>query len=238
MRSFSTPVGILMAGLLLAGCGGAASSAKWPSPPTTAAAPTAKVGAPLPDFTLTGIDGQPLRSSDLTGKPLVLNFWAGWCSACLQELPAFQTTAQQVPADQVKFLFVNFQDTPDTVKSYLSQLGFNQPVALDSRGDTAMKLNVLGLPTTFFVDAGGVLRSIHSGEITPDQLRADLQVLVPGITLASPEASAAAAASAVASPAPSAAASLAATVPSPVSKTAAGPSAPQTQPDYSLPCDC
>jgi cytochrome c biogenesis protein CcmG/thiol:disulfide interchange protein DsbE len=235
MRSFSKLVGTVMAAVLLAGCGGAAVTVSSPSSPSAATAPAApKVGAPLPDFNLTGLDGQIVHSADLAGKPAVVNFWASWCSACVQELPTFQSAAQQLPPDQVKFLFVNVQDTPDSVKSYLSQLGFNQPVALDSQGDVAMKLKVVGLPTTFFVDSSGALRYIVNGEISQEQLRYNLQALVPGIAMASPEASAPAQASEAAAPTPQ---PSAATVPSALpadapkaSNPAASPAAPASSP--------
>src|SRR5262249_39386011 len=68
-----------------------------PSGPSGSSADVPVVGAgslaqgqPAPDFTGTTLDGQKLTLSSLRGKPVLVNFFASWCTSCEHELPATQ----------------------------------------------------------------------------------------------------------------------------------------------------
>ena len=70
------------------------------------------VGHAAPDFTLTPWDstsGQTIRLSSLKGKPVVLNFWASWCTPCNAETPLLQTTWQHYQAEGVTFIGIDYQ---------------------------------------------------------------------------------------------------------------------------------
>ena len=56
-------------------------------PETTGATEPAYMTAP--DFTVYDREGNPHKLSDFFGKPIVLNFWASWCSPCKMEMPDF-----------------------------------------------------------------------------------------------------------------------------------------------------
>lgn len=55
---------------------------------------TEKVEAP--DFTVLDMDGNPVKLSDMFGKPVVLNFWASWCSSCKTAMPGFNEVYGEV----------------------------------------------------------------------------------------------------------------------------------------------
>ncbi|HHY54920.1 MAG TPA: redoxin domain-containing protein [Chloroflexi bacterium] len=129
----------------------------------TAAAQPA-VGRPAPDFTLPTLDGGEFRLSDQRGKPVVLNFWATWCGPCQRELPAIERAAEHY-RDAVVFVAVDQAETIQTVQRFAEQMGLTITVPLDGEQLVGERYDVMGLPTTYFIDADGVIRSVWMGEM-------------------------------------------------------------------------
>ena len=139
----------------------------WTRPPATAAATTASgagVGLPAPDFTLPTLDGGTFTLSEQRGKPVVLNFWATWCIPCQRELPALQRAAAQHQG-AVVFAGVDQGETIEAVQRFLGDMDVTFTIPLDGQGDVGSQYNVKGLPTTYFIDADGVIRSVWMGEM-------------------------------------------------------------------------
>lgn len=122
------------------------------------------IGLTAPDFELTTLDGETLRLSELRGTPVVLNFWATWCGPCRRELPALQTAAERYDG-RVVILGVDQGETPDTVQPYVDELGLTFAIPMDEDMQVGARYNVRGLPTTYFVDADGVIRHVWLGEM-------------------------------------------------------------------------
>lgn len=130
----------------------------------TARAPQPAVGYHAPDFTLTTLDGAEFTLSELRGQPVVLNFWATWCGPCQRELPALQTAAERYDG-RIVIAGVDQAEPPALVQEYVSRFGLTFPIPLDEKQEVAGRYNVMGLPTTFFIDSDGVIRRIWSGEM-------------------------------------------------------------------------
>lgn len=128
--------------------------------------PAARVGAIAPDFTLPALDdGRPVRLADLRGRAVVINFWATWCPPCRVEMPALQQVQRAMP--DVVVLGVNQQESADTVARFMREEGLDFPIVLDTAGEVNRLYRVRALPTTYFVDAGGVIRDIvYGGPLT------------------------------------------------------------------------
>ncbi len=136
-------------------------------------------GQPAPEFALEDLQGRVYRLSELRGTPLVLNFWATWCPPCRAEMPLLEYHAQ-VLQGQVLFLAINYRETRDLVEPFVEELGLTyMKVLLDPQGEASARYNVLALPTTFFVDAEGIIRDIHLGALTQEQLSGYLDNLWP-----------------------------------------------------------
>ncbi|HKZ50227.1 MAG TPA: TlpA disulfide reductase family protein, partial [Dehalococcoidia bacterium] len=58
---------------------------------------------------------------------------------------------------------VNLQESPETIRRYAEDFGMNFPIALDRRGDVTDEYRLLGIPTTYFIDGQGVVRSVFRG---------------------------------------------------------------------------
>lgn len=134
-------------------------------------------GDAAPDFTLTDSAGAVVSLSDFQGKPLLLNFWATWCPPCADELPLFQVVADETP---VSVLLVNMGEGQARAAAYLAANGLSLRTAVDSPVNpegtlaVARRYRVLGLPTSFFVGADGVVVGVSVGPLAPQTLAEQL----------------------------------------------------------------
>ena len=158
-------------GLLIAGALGVLALLTRPSLPGE---PMARA---LPDVALLDASGAPVSLDELRGRPLVLNFWATWCPPCDEEMPALEALHQQQGSEGVQVVAVNLQETPSVVAAYLAGKGLTLPALLDSAGELAAHLDVTYLPTTFFVDEAGIIRSRVRRMLTLEELQAGVRVL-------------------------------------------------------------
>lgn len=136
------------------------------SPPAT--------GKPMADFELTDVNGNVHRLSDYRGKPVVLNFWATWCPPCNEEMPVFESYHQRLK-DDVVFIGVNYMEDSATVKNFVEENQITFQILLDFSGKASDRYYVQAYPTTFFIDAEGVLRAQRIGVLTPSMLEQYLQ---------------------------------------------------------------
>ena len=120
---------------------------------------SAKVGEMAPNFSLTTLDGEQLRLSDFRGTPVVLNFWASWCTACRDEFPLLRKSYARADG---KWRLVGV-DTEDLIESDGRDFARKQkatwPSGYDADRVVKKGYGVTGLPETFFIDAAGVIRS-------------------------------------------------------------------------------
>ncbi len=120
---------------------------------------------PMPDFSLQTPEGQTMSVAGLRGKVVIVNFWASWCAPCRLEMPAIQKVYAAYHDQGLDVLGVNAtaQDSKDNALRFASQEGVTFPVLLDQQGLIALRFSSAGLPTTYFVDRKGVIRSIVIG---------------------------------------------------------------------------
>jgi peroxiredoxin len=140
--------------------------------------PAPVMGAPMLDFTLDDLDGTPVSLSDYAGRIVFLNFWATWCEPCKRELPALSAFAAQQSSDGPAVLTVNSGEAIDTVRTFLDEQGIGGlTVLLDPSTDITAQYGVFQIPVTFVIDAQGIARYPHYGEIRPEDLIGYVQAL-------------------------------------------------------------
>lgn len=127
------------------------------------------IGMPAPNFELKSLKGENIRLSDLQGKILLINFWATWCAPCRLEMPSIQERADRYPT-QLEVLAVNFDEPQDLVQSFVDELDLHFNVLLDPGAQVQSLYRVRGYPTSFLVDGSGIVRFVHLGILTEDQL--------------------------------------------------------------------
>jgi len=135
-----------------------------------------QVNAYAPDFELISLSGSSLSLSSLRGKPVVVNFWATWCAPCVEEMPAIQKYYEKYPGE-FEVVAVNADEPEIDVRQFVSDMGLTFNVVLDPGGKIQGVYQLRGYPTTFFVDAAGIIRVEHIGQLHGDQLAAYLNDL-------------------------------------------------------------
>lgn len=122
-------------------------------------------GFAAPDFTLELLGGGEVTLSELRGKPVVVNLWASWCPPCRAEMPAIQKVYQDYQDLGLVVLGVNTtnQDNEADAAAFVRQYGLTFPIPLDRDGSVSARYELRGLPTTFFIDRKGMIRSVVVG---------------------------------------------------------------------------
>jgi peroxiredoxin len=140
--------------------------------------PAPALGHPAPDFTVTDTAGKTFKLSALRGTPVILNFWATWCPPCRAELPELQAGSQRL-AGQVAIVGLNQGETPEQVKGFVQQMGLTFQIPLDEDMNVSRVYGVRNLPTTFFIDRSGVIRSVQLGALNEATLDQNLRQVYP-----------------------------------------------------------
>jgi cytochrome c biogenesis protein CcmG/thiol:disulfide interchange protein DsbE len=142
--------------------------------------PSALLGKPAPRVNLQPVEGvdtpgfgpEALASP---GRPVLVNFWASWCVPCVVEHP--QLVALQRRG--VRLLGINYKDKPADAAKFLARHGnpFAGLVA-DAEGRAGIEYGLYGVPETYLLDAGGIVRWRWAGPMMPDTLSAEVEPLL------------------------------------------------------------
>jgi peroxiredoxin len=122
-----------------------------------------EIGKKAPAFELATLDGQTVALSELKGRPVLLNFWASYCGPCVHEMPYLQQVYEERQGEELALLAVNIGESPSQAAEFMQSYGFSFTVLLDSQATVAQKYNIIGIPTTFFIDKGGIIQKIKIG---------------------------------------------------------------------------
>ena len=147
-------------------------------PSESAEATGPRIGNLAPNFRLQTITGDSLRLSDLRGRPVFLNFWATWCGECRNEMPAMQRLADE-HGDAIAVVGLNAGEKTETVRAFADRLGIGYPLLLDPGSSVVEAYAVPAIPTSLFIDADGVVRSVVFGELTREEMEEYLRPLLP-----------------------------------------------------------
>jgi cytochrome c biogenesis protein CcmG/thiol:disulfide interchange protein DsbE len=125
-----------------------------------------RTGQPAPALSGTALDGTPVDLASLKGKPVIVNFWASWCTPCREEFPLFQKKLAELgPADGLEMVGVLYKDQPEPAKAFLHDLGATWPTIEDQDGALAKAWRTVAPPQTYFIDKDGVVRGIQIGQV-------------------------------------------------------------------------
>ena len=125
--------------------------------------PSALIDRPLPTFALPALEGdETLTNDSVTGEVALFNIWATWCITCRTEHPYLE----QLADSGVPIYGINYKDDSASARRWLAELGDPYRANIvDAEGTLGLDLGVYGAPETYLVDADGVIRYRHVGEV-------------------------------------------------------------------------
>ena len=145
--------------------------------PKSDAIPSQMVDKPLPEFNLEpateGVQGTS-RADFIGGGPRLLNLWASWCPPCVAEAPQLEALKEQ----GVEIIGIAISDKPEDVAAFLETHGNPYTrIGADDLSKMQFELGASGLPETYVIDAQGMIRYQHIGDIREEHVPMLLKLL-------------------------------------------------------------
>jgi cytochrome c biogenesis protein CcmG, thiol:disulfide interchange protein DsbE len=159
-----------LAALAVAGCGRGTGS------PGDASGP-ARVGQAAPSWSEPSLPGPSLTLASLHGKAIYLNFFATWCPPCNQEAPAIDALQRHFGGRGLQVVGVDVLENKNKASLFRDEHHLSYPVVVDG-GTLRDQYDINGLPVHVFIDRGGVVRKIVVGELSPADMRSNVERLL------------------------------------------------------------
>ncbi len=132
-------------------------------------------GRKIPDVTVKNLDNSSFQTGEIEndGKPIIINFWATWCSPCKRELNTIAEEYQDwVDETGVKLVAISIDDARNMhkVKPYIDGQGWEYEVYIDPNADFKRAMNVNNVPHSFLVDGEGNIVWQHNSYAPGDEM--------------------------------------------------------------------
>ena len=155
-------------------------------PSSTPSSQGVPVGSVAPPFTLPiyggGLSGT-IQLQALRGHPAVLNFWSESCIPCRAEMPFLERTYTQYAAHgEFGLLGINQADPRDDIAPFGREYRITYPLLFDPGGTVNAAYIVTAIPTTYFIDSQGIVRSVFVTQLSPKTMRqglASVGIVIP-----------------------------------------------------------
>lgn len=136
------------------------------------------VGLPRPDFTLTDAHGEPVSISEHDGDVVLINFWATWCTPCIEEMPMLSQLQARYLDQGFRILGIAVDD-PQKATEFAAELGIDYPVLVGT-ADTVLVGRQYGnragmLPYSVLIDQQGIVQWSHLGALEIDELERQIK---------------------------------------------------------------
>jgi thiol-disulfide isomerase/thioredoxin len=138
----------------------------------------------MPEFTLEsafvplrvlGEPGRQVSLSQYEGQPVIVNFWASWCTPCQQETPLLARWHAQ--HGNIVLLGLDENDTTASALAFARAKGVSYPLGFDPDMGAASAYGVNALPQTFFLNARHQIVAHTVGAVTSAQLASGLSLM-------------------------------------------------------------
>ena len=135
-------------------------------------------GFPAPVFEGVDSEGNDFSLEELQGDIVVLDFWAGWCTPCIYELPTLESIAEEFAAEGVRVIGINLDRSEDDFRSDVESYEISYLQIYDSNvGPIGDLYRIEGIPMTYIIDRDGV---IHARGLRGEGLITAIRELIEG----------------------------------------------------------
>jgi thiol-disulfide isomerase/thioredoxin len=133
-----------------------------------------KVGGPMPSVVVKRFEGGgKIDLGALKGKVVLVDIWASWCAPCMEEMPLLDEMAGRLKQKGVQIIAVSVDEDKESAQTFLSSRpSWSLTVAHDPKGKLPEVLQPGKMPSSYVVDADGIIRYVNEGFE-----RGDLKVL-------------------------------------------------------------
>ena len=134
-------------------------------------------GTAAPEFVLPVYGGAGSGSIDLhslRGHPVVINFWSESCQPCRIEVPFLRDTYKQYGAGKFTLLGINQADPRDDIATFGKDFRVTYPLLFDKGDNVNVTYGVTAIPTTYFIDSNGIVRSVFVTQLNSKTMQQGL----------------------------------------------------------------
>jgi len=130
-----------------------------------ASADSGGVGRAMPPITVRALEGgKAIDLAGLRGKVVLVDLWASWCAPCKEEMPMLDDIAARLKKKGVEVIAVSVDEKRASALGFLhSRPRWSLTLAHDPEGKIPELLQPAKMPTSYIVDAHGILRYVNSG---------------------------------------------------------------------------
>lgn len=126
-----------------------------------------EVGHPVPAYRAVSVAGDSVSLADQKGKVVLLNVWATWCHPCRDEIPELREIHARYKDRGLELVGVSVDadGAEEDVRQFMRDFQMTYPVWLDPAERISTQFLTIGVPTTFLIDRGGVMRWRKTGPV-------------------------------------------------------------------------
>ena len=121
-----------------------------------------------PPLVLKDNHGQLHSLEDYRGKVVLVNFWAGWCHPCIQEIPEMIRLAEMLADRPFVILAANVGEEKRKLPGFVKKMDEHMVILMDTDSEAFKRWKGIGLPSTFVVDPEGQIRYDAYGAVNWD----------------------------------------------------------------------
>jgi thiol-disulfide isomerase/thioredoxin len=135
---------------------------------------------PAPNATVVGLDGEKFSLDDLTGKVVLLDFWATWCVPCIKTMPFLDKLNEEWADEGLALWGISMDEKADkVVPKFVQKKKIGYPIALDTTDDPAWHAySVAVIPAMFLIDAEHRIVAEWHGVVDEDEVRMAVERLL------------------------------------------------------------
>lgn len=133
-----------------------------------------------PNFSLPDLQGKTVSLQDVSGKIVLVNFWATWCPYCVEEMGALEAAQKKYSGRAFTVLAVNVmsRETESGIRAFVEKGGYTFPVLLDIEGKASNAYGIYSIPTSYLIDGRSRVRWVKQGPVTEEEIEQKVEQLL------------------------------------------------------------